>query len=118
MSKAKGTTVKAPCPTQEELETKFRKAKQEVIHLQWAVKKTTVSDALEELREVMYDVREVVRGAANQLYSCGENIQDHEEGLNLIALSITFDRFSDLMLQKIEETGPFYMQRLPGGKAR
>lgn len=117
MSKAKGTTMKAPCPTQEELETKFRKAEQEAIHLRWAVNKTTVWDAFEELRGVMYDVQEVIRGAANQLYSCGQDIRD-QEGLNLIALSITLYRFSDLMSQNLEETESFYMRRLPAGKPR
>ncbi len=118
MRKTKRTTAKAPRPTQEELETKFREAEQEAVHLRLAVNKTTVWDAFEELRGVMYDVQEVVRSAANQLYSCGQDIQEQEEGLNLIALSITLCSFSDLMRQKLEETESFYMRRLPGGKVR
>ena len=115
MSKAKGTTLEAPRPSQEELETRLLQAKQEVIHLRWAAEKATVRDALEELRGVVYDVQEVVRGAANQLYSIGEHIQD-EEGLSLIGLSITLYRFADLMRQGLQETDSCYMRKLPGGK--
>ena len=115
MSKAKGTSVEAPRPTQEELEAKLIQAKNDAINLQWAVKKATVADVLDELREDMVQLQVVLKGAADQLYDLGEKVSD-QEGRSLLALSFTFYFISDLMLKKIRETDSIYMRRLPGGK--
>ena len=117
MSKAEGTTVEAPRPTQEELKAKLIQAKNDAINLQWAVKNATVRDALDELRFDMVKLQLVLKGAADQLYHLGESeeVNDHDSR-NLLALSCSFNFISDSMLKKITETDSIYMRRLPGGK--
>ncbi len=116
MSKAKGTTEKAPRPTKEELQSELDKAESEAIRLGWAVEKYTVRQALETFRGDMWRVEGFLRVTGDQIYDMAGSNDNPDQQL-FLSLGNTLTLYADMMKQKIDETDPCYMNELPGGKA-
>ena len=117
MSKTKGTTVKAPRPSQKELEAKLHQAEDDAIALRWALKKHSARAVLEEFRCELWPVESFLRVTGDQLY---EMIPPNDDPLQqfFLSLSNTLTLYADMMRQKLLETDTCYMDKLPAGKPR
>ena len=117
MSKAKGTTVKAPRPSQEELEAKLHQAEDDAIALRWALKKHNARDVLEEFRSDMWRAEGFLRVTGDQLWDMAGTNDDPNQQL-FLSLGNTLTLYADMMQQKLLETDTCYMDKLPAGKRR
>ena len=117
MSKAKGASVKAPCPSQEELEAKLHQAEDDAIALRWALKKHSARDVLEGFRCDMWSVEGFLRVTGDQLWDMAGTNDDSNQQL-FLSLGNTLTLYADMMQQKLLETDTCYMDKLPAGKPR
>ena len=117
MSEAKGTTVKEPRATKEELQGELDKAESEVIRLGWAVEKYTVRQALENFRSEMMRVEGLLRVSGDEIWGMAESNENPYQQF-FLSFGNTLILYADMVKQKIEETDPCYMEELPGGKRR
>ena len=116
MSEAKGTTEKAPRPSQKELETRLLQAKNEAIALRLAISKATLRDVIEETRRDMMKAESFFRATAEVMWDKIE-AEDNPGPDFYESLHDTMELYADMLKERIHLTDSSYMDKLPGGKA-
>ena len=115
MSKAKGKTVEAPRPTQEELEAKLIQAKNDAINLRLAISKATLRDVIEETRRDMMKAESFFRATAEVMWDKIETEENPNPDF-YESLHDTMELYADMLKERINLTGSSYMDKLPQGK--
>ncbi|MCH8890228.1 MAG: hypothetical protein IH827_03995 [Myxococcales bacterium] len=115
MSKAEGTTVGAPRPTQEELETRLLQAEHVAIDLRLAISKATLRDVIEETRRDMMKAESFFRAIAEVMWDKIE-AEDNPSPDFYESLHDTMELYANMLKERINLTDSSYMDKLPRGK--
>lgn len=108
MSEAKGTTVKAPLPSQEELEARLHRLEYDANNLRWALKKYSVQTVLEDFRNEMMRVEGFLRVTGDQVWDmAGTSDNPHQQFF--LSLGNTLTLYADMMQQNLEATDTCYL---------